>query len=122
MIGRGSSDPDANSDFCELVRLFDETSPYARTDFGFIGVTEPRVEVVLARLIQERPETLILQPYLLFAGELIEKLKALVMSYAKSYPRVTIKIAETLGEDPLLFDLLKERAFDVEHEDKPLPC
>lgn len=122
MIGRGCSDPDANSDFCKLVRLFEETSAYARVYYAFIAVVRPTIEESLERLLIERPDAIILQPYLLFAGRLIQKLHELIEKYASLYPWVKMQVAQPLGEDPLVFELFKERIFEARWGNKPLPC
>ncbi len=122
MIGRGSSDPDANSDFCKLVRMLEETSPYAKIDYCFIAIVKPKVEEALERLVRDAPEAIILQPYLLFPGRLVQQLEELVIPYVERYPWISFKISKTLGEDPLIFDLLKERLTDLEYGGKPLPC
>lgn len=121
MIGRGSSDPDANSDFCKLVRMLEETSPYAKIDYCFIAMVKPKVEQALERLVRDAPEAIILQPYLLFPGRLVQQIEELVLPYAQRYPWISFKVSKTLGEDPLIFDLLKERINDV-YGGKPLPC
>ncbi len=121
MIGRGSSDPDANSDFCKLVRLLEETSPYARIDYSFMAIVKPKIETALDRLVRDAPEAIILQPYLLFPGRLIQQIQELVAPFAQRYPWISFKVSKTLGEDPLIFELLKERVNDV-YGGKPLPC
>ena len=122
MIGRGSSDPDANSDFCKLVRLVEETSPYARMDSCFMAIVKPKVEESLDRLARDAHEAIILQPYLLFPGRLMQQLEEIAARYAERYPWIAIKVAKTLGEDLLIFDLLKERIREMEHGKNPLPC
>jgi sirohydrochlorin ferrochelatase/(2Fe-2S) ferredoxin len=121
MVGRGSSDPDANSDFCKLVRIVEESSNYAKVDYSFIAIVKPKVEQALERLIRYNPEAIILQPYLLFPGRLVQQLEEITAGYVKQYPWMTIKVSKTLGEDPLIFDLIKERINDV-YGGKPLCC
>src|SRR5579859_358719 len=41
VVGRGASDPDANGDFCKLVRLLSEGSKFSWVVPSFIGVTKP---------------------------------------------------------------------------------
>ena len=41
VVGRGSSDPDANGDFCKLARLFGEGRGFAGVLPAFIGITSP---------------------------------------------------------------------------------
>ena len=122
MIGRGCSDPDANSDFCKLVRLIEETSPYARVDYCFLAIVKPKIVDALDRLLRDAPDAVIVQPYLLFPGQLVQQIEELMIPYAKRYPWISIKVSKTLGEDPLIFDLLKERLTDAVSGGKTLPC
>lgn len=41
VLGRGSSDPDANSDFFKMTRMLWEKLPYRWAESSFIGVTQP---------------------------------------------------------------------------------
>lgn len=116
MIGRGSSDPDATSDFCKLVRLISEKADYKRVDHGFISMAKPTVEETLDSLIKEGYRTILLEPYLIFKGLLFQRLSALVDRYAQNVPGLTIKLATTLGEDPLFFDLFEHRLREKTHD------
>ncbi|MDR4504353.1 MAG: sirohydrochlorin chelatase [Candidatus Scalindua sp.] len=117
MIGRGSSDPDATSDFCKLVRLVTEKADYKRVGHGFIAMAKPSVEETLNHLIKEGYRSILLEPYLIFNGLLFQRLGVLVNRYAQNFPDLTIKLATTLGEDPLFFDLfehrLREKSYDA---------
>ena len=69
VVGRGSSDPDANADFFKVVRLFEESAPFQRVLPCFIGVARPTFEQTLEWAARGRPERLLVVPYLLFAGQ-----------------------------------------------------
>ncbi len=114
MIGRGSSDKGANSDFCKLVRLIEEDMSYPRIDYCFMAVVKPEVEEVLQRLIDEKPEAILVHPYLIFSGVLHERIKNLVEKYAQQYPEIHFRITETLGEDELIFDVFEKRLLDAQ--------
>ncbi|MBW3630493.1 MAG: PAS domain S-box protein, partial [Gemmatimonadetes bacterium] len=50
IVGRGSSDPDANSDVAKIARLFYEGRPYPQVESAFVSMTPPGVEEGLDRL------------------------------------------------------------------------
>ena len=52
LLGRGSSDGDANSDFYKMARMFWEQVPVKWAESSFIGVTEPSFEDGLERCLQ----------------------------------------------------------------------
>jgi len=114
MIGRGSSDSDANSDFCKLVKLVEEAAPYSRCAYSFMAVATPTVEEGLLQLVREQPERIILGPYLLFPGWLTGKLERLVKRFQQTYPNIRFELGETLGEAPAICELLKQRLDEVE--------
>lgn len=113
MIGRGSSDLLATSDFYKIAHLVQENTDYGRVACSFIAVVDPEVQEVLEELIQKNPKIIILQPYLLFHGLLVNRLKELIARYSKLYPHISIRLSRPLGEDSLIFDVLKERVSDV---------
>jgi sirohydrochlorin ferrochelatase/(2Fe-2S) ferredoxin len=133
VVGRGASDPDANGDFCKLVRLFAEGRDYLLVAPSFIGITRPSVEEALELAARARPERIVVVPYLLFAGRLVAKLAAQLAAFGERYPWIKTTLAPHVGCDPRLFDLVDERLADAlprtgqrgiaeEAAPAPLPC
>ncbi len=52
VLGRGSSDPDANSDFFKITRMLWEKLPYTWVESSFIGVTQPSFPDGLERCLR----------------------------------------------------------------------
>ncbi|MGL6337837.1 MAG: sirohydrochlorin chelatase, partial [Waterburya sp.] len=73
-VGRGSSDPDANGDVCKLARIMWEGSGYQTVETCFIGITHPRLEAGFSRAYLYKPKRIIVLPYFLFTGTLMEKI------------------------------------------------
>ena len=121
-VGRGSSDPDANGDFCKLVRLFAEGRGFARVDPAFMGITAPRVSDALESLARGRPERILVVPALLFGGSLLGKLDDELRRFAARYPWIKTVRASHLGAHPNLFALMEERLRHAVGEGAPLPC
>jgi sirohydrochlorin cobaltochelatase len=67
VVGRGSSDPDANGDFAKLVRLVGEAAGSPVTMPAFIGIAQPTFPEALELIARSRPEELVVLPYFLFA-------------------------------------------------------
>lgn len=121
-VGRGSSDPDANGDFCKLSRLFAEGRGFARVDPAFMGITGPKVDDALESLARARPERILVVPALLFGGSLLAKLDDQLHRFAARYPWIKTVRAPHLGAHPNLFALMDERLRQAEGEGAPLPC
>jgi sirohydrochlorin ferrochelatase/(2Fe-2S) ferredoxin len=122
VVGRGASDPDANGDFCKVVRLFAEGRGLGWVVPSFIGITGPRFEEAADLVARARPERIVVVPYFLFAGRLIDKLRAQVASFQARYPWIAIELAPHLGADDRVFSLLDERVRDALEGGAPLPC
>jgi (2Fe-2S) ferredoxin len=122
VVGRGASDPDANGDFCKLVRLFGEGRGYAMVAPTFIGITRPLVDETLELVARARPERIVVAPYFLFGGRLISKLEAFVRAFSDRCPWIPVTIARHLGADARLFDLVDERVREALEGAAPLAC
>jgi sirohydrochlorin ferrochelatase/(2Fe-2S) ferredoxin len=130
VVGRGSSDPDANGDFCKLVRLAGEARPdaqphvrpYVRVEPAFIGVTRPLIDDALEAVARVRPESIVVVPYFLFAGRLLDRLARQVAAFGDRYPWIKTAVAPHLGADDRLLDLVEERVAQARAGAARLPC
>lgn len=126
MLGRGSSDADANADFCKLSRLVAETGTYSSVTPCFMGITTPSLEDALELVARSRPERIVVVPYLIFQGRLTEKLAERVHKYQARSPWTKIDIAKTLVpvgvDEPRMNAALDERIAQAREGLRPLPC
>jgi len=122
VVGRGSSDPDANGDFCKLVRLTAEGRGLMLAEACFTGITRPRLTETLEHVARAQPERIVVVPYLLFPGRLLDKLRDELAQFAHRYPWTRAVLAPPLGADGRLFALLDERAERAQSGQAPLPC
>jgi len=109
VMGRGANDPDANEDFCKLVGMLEKSSGFSRVEICYCAMSKPFLEETLNRVALERPEAILIQPYLLFPGKLIQKIEEQAALFSKNYPGIQIKVSGCLSEDEFLFKLLKEK-------------
>ncbi|HVR87102.1 MAG TPA: CbiX/SirB N-terminal domain-containing protein [Planctomycetota bacterium] len=122
VVGRGASDPDANGDFCKLVRLFGEGRGFGWVLPAFIGITRPLLSESLELLARARPARILVLPYFLFAGTLITKIRDQVRTFSEQYPWIRTEMASHLGVDEKLFRLLDERVGEARRGTAALPC
>jgi len=120
-IGRGSSDPDANSDFYKLSRIFAEGRNFKMVLPCFIGITDPKLEETLDLASRCRPKKLIVVPYFLLTGVLIERINEKVANFSKDYPWVKTEVAEPLGMHDKLFETIEYRLEQAE-SGAPMAC
>jgi sirohydrochlorin ferrochelatase/(2Fe-2S) ferredoxin len=122
LVGRGSSDPGANAELYRLTRLFSEGRGFASVIPSFIGITTPLVADALETAARSRPDRLIVLPYFLFGGRLVEKLTGQVAEFAARYPWIRTSVAPHLGPDPRLLDIIDERVAEALAGHAALPC
>jgi len=122
MVGRGSSDPDANAEFYKLARLVAEGRGFGWLVPCFIGIAAPLVPEALEMAARSRPERMVVLPYFLFDGRLGDKLRAQVDEFHARYPWIATAVARTLGPDQRLFDVVDERIGQALEGRAALPC
>jgi sirohydrochlorin cobaltochelatase len=109
LVGRGSSDPDANGDVCKLARILWEGSWLLSVETCFIGITHPRLPEGLQRCMLLQPERIIVLPYLLFTGVLVKRIAAMARDFGQAHPEVEVLRTDDIGELPVFMELLFER-------------
>lgn len=105
LIGRGSSSDEATSAMLQFAELRIRATPVAWSSVGFIHAQRPTVDEALDGLAATGLPWLIVQPHLLFEGELIDELRREVayrQSFSSSQNWV---ITDTLGSGIDLADL-----------------
>jgi sirohydrochlorin ferrochelatase/(2Fe-2S) ferredoxin len=122
VVGRGSSDPDANADFCKLTRLASEGRGLLLAEPTFAGITRPSFVETLELVARARPERIVAVPYILFDGRLIDRLRSQLADFAQRYPWTRPVFAPTIGIDARVVRLLGERAQQALRGEAPLPC
>lgn len=122
VVGRGASDPDANGDFCKLVRLLGEGRSFTWSQPSFIGITRPSFEDAAELIGRSRPDRIVVIPYFLFPGRLYTRLQEQVAAYRARNPWIRIELAECLGAAPAVLEVLRERIAEALSGKQPLPC
>lgn len=109
IIGRGSSDPDANGDLYKVSRLVWEEYRYGWVETCFIGVTQPDLPSGIKRCVSLGAKRIIAVPYFIFTGVLIKRIEKILSESRRSYPDVDLLTGQYLGKDPRLLDLIEQR-------------
>ncbi len=88
VVGRGSSDPDANSDVSKLTRLLWESLGLGWAITAYSGVTFPLVAPALDLAVRLGYRRILLFPYFLFSGILIDRIYAAVDAASERWREV----------------------------------
>ncbi|WP_327040644.1 uroporphyrinogen-III C-methyltransferase [Micromonospora ureilytica] len=122
LIGRGSTDPDANAEVAKVARLLWEGRGYAGVEPGFISLAQPSVPEVLERLRRLGARRIVVAPYFLFAGVLPDRIVAQSAEFAAAHPDLDVRVAEVIGDCDALADLVLERYAEALGGDIRMNC
>lgn len=109
LVGRGSTDPDANSDLYKISRLLTERGRLNEVSPAFVSLAEPSVPHALDRLKRAGAGRITVVPYFLFAGTLLDRIYSQSQQWQIENSDVSINLSKEIGSDPALIDLLIER-------------
>ncbi|HEY0708902.1 MAG TPA: CbiX/SirB N-terminal domain-containing protein [Polyangia bacterium] len=122
IVGRGASDPDANAEFCKLVRLFGEGRGFRGVFPSFVGITTPRFPETLDLVARLRPDRVVAVPYMLFDGRLCDRVREEAATFVAQQPWVPVAVAAPLAPDARLYTIVDERIEAALVGLTPLPC
>jgi sirohydrochlorin cobaltochelatase len=107
LVGRGSSDPEARAELFRFAQLRAKQLPGVAVEVCFYALAEPKLEPTLALVANSAVGRVIVQPHLLFTGEVREGIELLAEKYAvQSAGRQQWLLCEPLGPHRLLAEAL----------------
>ena len=109
VVGRGSSDPDANADLFKVGRLLWDHRRVEWVEAAFVSLAPPSVPVALDRCRLLGATRIAVVPYFLFTGVLVERIRAQSAAWAEDHPDIEVHTGQELGPDPRLARLVLER-------------
>jgi len=122
VIGRGASDPDANGNVSKVARMIQEGMGFGWCEVGYSGVTFPLVEPCLQHVARLRYRRVIVFPYFLFSGILIDRIYGFTDQVAAEYPGMQFVKAPYLGDHPKVLETFAERITEQVGEVPPPNC
>jgi sirohydrochlorin cobaltochelatase len=113
VVGRGTSDPDANANVAKVTRLLWEGLGFGWAETAYSGVTFPLVEPALERAARLGFRRIVVFPYFLFTGVLVGRIYASAERVAARHPHIRFVKAPYLGSHPLVVETLVERVHEI---------
>ena len=113
VVGRGTTDPDANSEVSKLGRILEEGLGFGGSFVCYSGTSRPLVEEGLERASRLGFQRLVVAPFFLFTGTLVKRIYAAADQVAQRHPEIEILKSDYLGAHALLADAFLERAEEV---------
>jgi sirohydrochlorin cobaltochelatase len=122
LVGRGTSDPDANANIARVSRFLWESYGVAWASVAFAGLASPGVDEALTVCRRLGFRRIVVQPYLLFDGILVKRIEAEARRHARADPATQIVTAPHLRSHPLLLRAFEDRAHEAVHGSPRMNC
>jgi len=122
LVGRGSSDPDANADLYKVSRLLWDSRGLGLVEPAFVSLAPPGVPAALERCRVLGATRIAVVPYFLFTGVLVERIRAQTAAWAAAHPGLDVRHGPHLGADPRIARLVLERYGEALAGDVRMNC
>ena len=122
VVGRGTHDPDANSNISKLARMLWEGMGLGWAEVAFSGVAHPRVDAALMRAATIGFRRIIVFPYFLFTGVLVKRIYAQTDTVAALFPQTEFVKALYLRDHERVLDAFRDRVFELEDGQPAMNC
>ncbi len=118
LLGRGSSDRNANGEVSKMARWLFEDSEHDLVDVAFTGVATPRLETAVQRQANLGMKQIIVLPLYLFDGTLINRIHRQMTRLQQQYAGIAFAHSSYFGFEPEIKEVLNTRVMNVLQEDK----
>jgi sirohydrochlorin cobaltochelatase len=122
VIGRGTNDPDANSNIAKIARILWEGMGFGWAEAAFSGVAHPRVDAALERCARLGFRRIVVFPYFLFTGILVKRIYAQTDSVAARFPDIEFVKAGYLGDHAGVTDSFLDRIGEFTSGEPKMNC
>ncbi|MDQ0325521.1 sirohydrochlorin cobaltochelatase [Rhodopseudomonas julia] len=113
VVGRGASDPDANSNVSKITRMLWEGFGFGWAETAYSGVTFPLVEPGLEHAAKLGYRRIIVFPYFLFTGVLVSRIYMATDAVAERHPEIEFLKASYLNDHPQVIATMADRVNEI---------
>ncbi len=113
VVGRGASDPDANSNVSKITRMLWEGFGFGWAETCYSGVTFPLVGPGLEHAARLGYKRVIVFPYFLFTGVLVQRIYSTTDEVAAKHPEIEFLKAGYLNDHPQVIDTMADRVQEI---------
>jgi len=113
VVGRGTSDIEANAEAAKLTRIVSENMGFGWADTVYSGVTYPSVGVGLEKLLKLGYKRIVVAPYFLFTGRLIKRIYGYLDKVARENPSVEFIKTPYLRDHEKVIDAFEVRVRNI---------
>jgi sirohydrochlorin cobaltochelatase len=113
VVGRGASDPDANSNVAKVTRMLWEGFGFGWAETAYSGVTFPLVEPALEKAAKLGFRRIVVFPYFLFTGILVQRIYDATDAVAAHHHSIDFVKAPYLNDHPLVLETFVDRVHEI---------
>jgi sirohydrochlorin cobaltochelatase len=122
VVGRGTSDPDANAEVAKTARLLWEGRSYPFAETAFVSLTQPSVAEGLERCRLLGARQIVVARYFLFPGVLPDRVASQASDFAAAHPGLDVRCTDVLGDCDEIAALAYERYHEALAGDIRMNC
>ncbi len=122
VVGRGASDPDANSNVCKITRFLWEGLDLGWAETSYSGVAKPLIADGLDKAALMGFKRVVVFPYCLFTGVLVKRIYDAADAAAEKYPDIEFVKAGYLNDHPYVLDTFIERMDEITEGNPNMNC
>ena len=122
VVGRGTNDPDANSNISKIARMLWEGMGFGWAEAAFSGVAHPRVDAALDRAARLGFRRIVVFPYFLFTGVLVKRIYGQTEEAAARFPEIEFAKAPYLRDHDQVIEAFAERVEEFAEGQPKMNC
>ena len=122
VIGRGASDPDANSNVAKIMRMLWEGFGFGWGETAYSGVTFPLIEPGLEHAAKLGYRRIVVFPYFLFTGVLMRRIYYYTDVMSERHPDIEFIKAPYLNDHPMVIETFMERIDEIQRGENNMNC
>jgi len=114
IIGHGSRSNEAKKGFSDMIDIVKEKTDKYIIKGAYMEISKPFIPEVVEEMVNEDIKDITVVPYFLYEGiHIKEDIPHIIEELDNKYEGVNFKISKPLGVEPVLGDILLERAESV---------
>jgi len=117
LVARGSRDPLVRGEVFRLAQIRQFMGCIEEFTPCFLAMAEPTFEDCLKTAVSRNPTRIVVQPYLLYPGRLLNRIRGTVAKLAAEYPHIEWVTADALGPDDRLVNCVVDLAKEAQEQD-----
>ncbi len=111
IVGHGSKSGDAVKVFEQIVDLVKSRSGFDAVAGAYMELSQPGISETVDYLAQEGAGIIIIAPYFLYEGMHIKRdIPDIIAGMLRKYPDIEFRLAKPIGFEPVLADIILNRA------------